>query len=143
MLPIVLTKSQKVLIIGAGRACEIKLKVLSKHPCDITVVANEFLSNLPKSIIKIKKDFKELDLEFFKPFDLIYIGIALEDTTMVEKLLETKAVNVLSNPQLSNFIHPCTREDEDIMVSVNHIDKPNPKAACKLAEKFLAWKKKS
>lgn len=140
MLPIVLTKKQKVLIVGAGRACEIKLKVLSKHPCHITVVANQFLCELDKDIEKINKSFEELEYSFFEQFDLIYIAIPLQNTRMVKKLLKIKLVNVLSNPDLSNFIHPCTRDDGDIMISVNNINKANPKKACSWADKFIEYK---
>jgi len=140
MLPIVLTKKQKVLIVGAGRACEIKLKVLSKHPCHITVVANQFLCELDKDIEKINKSFEELEYSFFEQFDLIYIAIPLQNTRMVKKLLKIKLVNVLSNPDLSNFIHPCTRDDGDIMISVNNINKVNPKKACSWADKFIEYK---
>ena len=141
MLPVILTKKQKVLIVGAGKACKIKLKVLQTHPCEITVVANEFLCELDESIEKIQKDFKELSEDFFESFDLIYIGIELSDTTLVQKLLKTKMVNVLSNPSLSNFIHPCTRDDGDIMVSVANLNTPNPKKACALANEFIEYKK--
>lgn len=141
MLPVILTKKQKVLIVGAGRACEIKLKVLSKHPCHITVVANQFLCDLGEDITRINKSFEELDEKFFEPFDLIYIGIPLDDISLVEKLLETKMVNVLSNPILSNFIHPCTRDDGDIMVSVANLNKPDPKKACRFASEFIEYKK--
>ena len=141
MLPVILTNPQKVLIVGAGKACEIKLKVLSKHPCHITVVADKFLCELDSSITKIQKNFEELHESFFEPFDLIYIGIALTDITMVEKLVKTKMVNVLSNPKLSNFIHPCTRDDGDIMVSVTNLNKPNPKKACAFADEFIKYKK--
>lgn len=140
MLSVILTKKQKVLIVGAGKACEIKLKVLQKHPCDITVVAREFLCQLDENIQKIQKNFEELNEKFFEEFDLIYIGIPLKDTDKVKKLLETKMVNVLSNPALSNFIHPCVRDDGEVMVGVNHINRANPKAACKLARDFIAWK---
>lgn len=140
MLPIVLTKKQKVLIVGAGRACEIKLKVLSKHPCHITVVANQFLCELDKDIEKINKSFEELEYSFFEQFDLIYIAIPLQNTRMVKKLLKIKLVNVLSNPDLSNFIHPCTRDDGDIMVSVNNMNIANPKKACSWADKFIEYK---
>ena len=140
MLPIILTKKQKVLIVGAGRACEIKLKVLQNHPCDITVVADKFLCELDSSIIKIQKNFKELDEDFFQPYDLIYIAIALEDTTLVEKLVKTKMINVLSNPKLSNFIHPCSRDDGDILVSVANLNKPDPKKACSWSNRFIEYK---
>ena len=140
MLPIVLTKKQKVLIVGAGRACEIKLKVLSKHPCHITVVANQFLCELDKDIEKINGSFEELEYSFFEQFDLIYIAIPLQNTRMVKKLLKIKLVNVLSNPDLSNFIHPCTRDDGDIMVSVNNMNTANPKKACSWADKFIEYK---
>ena len=140
MLPIVLTKKQKVLIVGAGRACEIKLKVLSKHPCHITVVANQFLCELDKDIEKINRSFEELEYSFFEQFDLIYIAIPLQNTRMVKKLLKIKLVNVLSNPDLSNFIHPCTRDDGDIMVSVNNMNTSNPKKACSWADKFIEYK---
>lgn len=141
MLPIILTKKQKVLIVGGGRACEIKLKVISKHSCDITVVANEFLFKLDDSIKKIYKGFEELEESFFDDFDLIYIGIILPNSDMLQKLLKTKMVNVLSNPKLSNFIHPCSRDDDDIMVSVVNLNKPNPKKACRWANKFIDYKK--
>jgi len=141
MLPVILTKKQKVLIVGAGRACEIKLKVLRNHPCDITVVSREFLCELDSNIVKIQKNFEELEKSFFESFDLIYIGIALGDTKLVEKLLKTKMVNVLSNPKLSNFIHPCSRDDGDVMVSVVNLNTPNPKKACVLADEFIEYKK--
>jgi len=140
MLPIILKKRQKVLIVGAGRACEIKLKVLSRIECDITIVADQFLCELPSDCTKINKTFDQLDYDFFQPFDLIYIAIKLDDTTMVEKLYQTKMINVLSNPALSNFIHPCTRDDNDIMVSVNSVGKPNPKRACGYANRFMEYK---
>jgi siroheme synthase (precorrin-2 oxidase/ferrochelatase) len=141
MLPLVLTKKQKVLIVGAGRACEIKLRSLSSHPCDITVVSKKFLCETEEGIKKVQKSFEELTESFFEPFDLIYIAVELKDTSMVEKLLKTKMVNVTSNPALGNFIHPCNRNDGDINVSVNSINKPDPKTACKWAEEFIEYKR--
>jgi len=142
MLPIILTKKQKVLIVGAGRACQIKLKVLCKTESDITIVASKFpIEFKTVKYNKIVEDFYMLEKDFFDPFDLIYIAIALNDTTMVQELLKTKMVNVLSNPNLSNFIHPCSRDDKDIMVSVNNLNKKDPKKACSWAEKFIDLKK--
>ena len=142
MLPIVLTKKQKVLIIGAGRACAIKLKVLSRIDCDITIVSDIFNYDLGDVIFtKIQKDFYKLKESFFQDFDLIYIGIELQDTTMIKKLVKTKLVNVLSNPTLSNFIHPCSRDDGDILVSVNNLNERNPKKACAWADNFIEFKK--
>ncbi|MEA3554643.1 MAG: NAD(P)-dependent oxidoreductase [Campylobacterota bacterium] len=142
MLPIVLTKKQKALIVGAGCACAIKLKVLSRIDCDITIVSDKFDYNLGDAIYtKLQKDFYSLDESFFEDFDLIYIGIELQDTSMIEKLVNTKLVNVLSNPDLSNFIHPCTRDDGDVLVSVNNINERNPKKACKWADDFVEYKK--
>jgi|GEM_PF-2638737 len=144
MLPIVLTKKQKALIVGAGRACAIKLKVLSRIDCDITIVSDKFDYDLGDvTFTKIQKDFYKLEEDFFQDFDLIYIGIALQDTTMVEKLVKTKLVNVLSNPDLSNFIHPCTRDDGDVLVSINNINERNPKKACAWANQFIEYKKKN
>ncbi len=144
MLPIVLTKKQKALIIGAGRACAIKLKVLSRIECDITIVSNVFEYDLGDILFtKIQKDFYNLEESFFEQFDLIYIGIELQDTTMVKKLVKNKLVNVLSNPNLSNFIHPCTRDDDDILVSVNNLNERNPKKACRWADNFIKFKKEA
>ena len=141
MLPIVLTKKQKALIVGGGRACAIKLKVLSRIDCDITIVSNIFDYDLGDvTFTKIQKDFYSLEEDFFEDFDLIYIGIELHDITMIEKLVKTKLVNVLSNPTLSNFIHPCTRDDGDVLVSVNNITERNPKKACMWADKFIEYK---
>ena len=141
MLPIVLTKKQKALIVGGGRACAIKLKVLSRIDCDITIVSNIFDYDLGDvTFTKIQKDFYSLEEDFFEDFDLIYIGIELQDIIMVEKLVKTKLVNVLSNPTLSNFIHPCTRDDGDVLVSVNNITERNPKKACMWADKFIEYK---
>lgn len=141
MLSVILTKPQKVLIVGAGKACAIKLKVLKKTSSDITIVSENFecdLSNI--TYTKIQQNFYTLKEEFFKEFDLIYIAIALKDTAMVEKLSVYKMINVLSNPNLSNFIHPCSRNDGDIQVSVHNLNKPNPKKACSWAEKFINFK---
>jgi siroheme synthase (precorrin-2 oxidase/ferrochelatase) len=142
MQPIVLTKKQKVLIIGAGTASIIKLKVLSRYNYDITILSDKFDQNLDNFLFtKIKKDFYTLDISFFSPFDLIYIGIDLKQNTIIKQLLDTKLVNILSDPKLGNFIHPCSRVDNDIQVSVNNINSSNPKKACQLAEKFLQYKK--
>ncbi len=141
MLPIVLTKKQKALIVGGGRACAIKLKVLSRIDCDITIVSDKFDYDLGDTKFnKIKKDFYSLKEDFFQPFDLIYIAIELNNTTMIEKLTKTKLINILSNPNLSNFIHPCTRDDGDVLVSVNNIKERNPKKACTWANKFIDFK---
>lgn len=140
MLPIILTKKQRVLIVGAGRAAQIKIASLLHHECEISVVAKEFLIDLDANSIKIVKDFYTLEYAFFQPFDLIYIAIPLEESTMVERLLESKMVNVLSHPEKSNFIHPCVREDGDIMLSVHNLQKPNPKKACHWANKFIEYK---
>lgn len=142
MLPIILTKSQKVLIVGAGVACAIKLKVLTKTLCDITIVSNEFEYDLgDTSFYKIQNDFYNLKYEFFIQFDLIYIAIQVDDISMIEKLSKVKMINVLSNPKLSNFIHPCSRDDDDIQVSVHNLHKANPKKACKLAQEFIEYKR--
>jgi len=139
MLPIVLTKPQKVLIVGAGRACEIKLKSLTSFlECDITIVSLDFPKKFDSDYKKVYKDFYSLSYEFFTPFDLIYIAIELQDTTMVKKLAQTKLINILSNPSLSNFRHPCTREKNNTLISVTNIDKPNPKKACNLVQKFIS-----
>ncbi len=119
------------------------MKVLSKHPTEITIVAKEFLCNIDKSIKKIKKSFEELDYNFFLDFDLIYIAIPLKETKIVEELAKVKMVNVLSNPKLSNFIHPCSRDDEDIIVSVANLKKANPKRACSWADRFIEYKNES
>jgi len=141
MLPIILTKKQKVVIVGAGRACEIKLKVLSRVDCDITIVATQFpLEFNGVNFTKIVKDFYQLNATFFEDFDLIYIGIPLNDTSIVKQLLKTKMVNVLSNPSLSNFIHPCSRDDGDVLVSVNNLNKKDPKKACNWATQFIKYK---
>lgn len=144
MLPIILTKKQKVLIVGAGRACAIKLKVLSRVNYDVTIASDRFDYDFGDiKFTKIQKDFYDLEFDFFEKFDLIYIAIDLKEDTMVQKLLKNKLVNVLSNPKLSNFIHPCSRDDGDIMVSVNNLKEKNPKKACRWADEFLEFKNNS
>jgi siroheme synthase (precorrin-2 oxidase/ferrochelatase) len=141
MLPIVLTKKQKVLIIGAGRACEIKLKVLKRLECDITIVSEKFNYDFEDiKFTKIEQTFYSLEEEFFQKYDLIYIAIVLDDISLIEKLSTYKLINVLSNPDLSNFIHPCSRDDDDILVSVCNIYEKNPKKACSWAENFISYK---
>jgi siroheme synthase (precorrin-2 oxidase/ferrochelatase) len=142
MLSVVLTKPQKVLIVGAGSACAIKLKILKKTLCDITIVSNEFKYDLGDILFKkIKDDFYNLKDKFFEPFSLIYIAIKVDNTSMIDKLSRVKMINVLSNPKLSNFIHPCSRDDDDIQISVHNLHKANPKKACKLAKEFIEYKR--
>jgi precorrin-2 dehydrogenase/sirohydrochlorin ferrochelatase len=136
MLPIILTKKQKVLIVGGGRACEIKMKILSKQNYDITIVSQEFSKNLERyNFTKIQNSFSDLEYDFFLDFDLIYIAIDLDDYSMIDKLLKTKMINITSNPSYGNFIHPCSRENDELIVSVSTKGK-SPKRACEIANKL-------
>jgi len=140
MLPIVLLKKQKVLIIGSGKACNIKLKTLQQYNYDITIVSKDFSkldTNLSSSTKKIKKDFYSLEYDFFMPFDLIYVAIKLTNTTMVKKLAQTKMINILGDKSLSTFIHPCTKKTDKFQLSIHSLHKPNPKQICNLLKDLI------
>lgn len=140
MLPIILTKKQKILIIGAGNAAIIKLKTLKENNHKITILSKEFPQNLNEFNFKKKTgDFYELKIDFFKKFDLIYLAIPIEERKSfikkINKIKEKKLINVLADHALGNFIHPCTRKNDNFMVSVSTYGK-NPKKARLLCEKF-------
>lgn len=144
MLPLILTKPKRVLLIGGGGATLIKLKVLSKSENDISCYALEFREEIDNyRVKKVERDFYEMKLEEFESFDLIYIGLPYPRDSVKEQFLlnivsnlqKSKLINVLSKPELSNFIHPCTRQKDNILVSVSS---GKPKVSCALAEKFVS-----
>jgi siroheme synthase (precorrin-2 oxidase/ferrochelatase) len=144
MLPIVLTNHRRILCIGAGEAVKIKLKILTKEFDDITVVSKEFKS-IDKYDVTIQYgDFYEMSIDDILSYDMIYLGINYpKDKTLEEKYMQkvnsikqSKLICVLGNSKLGNFIHPCTREYENIKVSVSTSGK-SPALACKLADKFI------
>ncbi len=143
MLPLILTKPKKILIIGGGNSALIKLKILSKSSNEISCYGLSFAREIDNyKLKKVKKDFYEMNLSEFSEFDLIYFAIAYPNNKQQEEfflntisiLSEKKLINVLSKPNLSNFIHPCTREKDGILISVST---KKPKLSCALAEKFI------
>jgi siroheme synthase (precorrin-2 oxidase/ferrochelatase) len=132
-----LTKSQNALIIGAKRAGYIKYKSLKNAQFNITIVSKSFANDFECKMIK--DEFLNLDFDYFFQFNLIYIAFKPneQEIKLIKKLQENNLfVNVLSNPTLSNFIHPCSKKNSNFIVSVAQLKKPNPKLSCALAKKF-------
>jgi siroheme synthase (precorrin-2 oxidase/ferrochelatase) len=146
MLPVVLIDDKKILCIGAGKAVAIKLKILTKVYDDITVISKEFvaLDKYKDSIKPIVADFYDLSIDEILEYDIIYLGIEYPtDKTKenqyiqkVSQIKQSRLICVLGNHKLGNFIHPCTREYENIKVSVSTSGK-SPALSCKLADELI------
>ncbi len=146
MHPIILTKPQKVLIIGGGKAAFTKLKTVTKHHQDITCLAKSFLKQFNEFDVKLETgDFYELPLSYFDAFGMIYLSHDYPSTSKLEdffnKVVEyldktNKLFSVSSKPELGNFISPATRKYENIIVSVSTSGE-SPKKAVELAEDLL------
>lgn len=143
MLPIILTNQKaKILCIGGGEAVAIKLKILTKVYDDITIIAQDYSKIQEYAVTKQIGNFWDISIDDMLKYDIIYLGIPypidkeIEYIDIINKLKQQKLVCVLGNHKLGNFIHPCTKEKDDILVSVSTKGK-SPKLACTLAQKFV------
>lgn len=140
-LPVCLNISgYKILMVGAGKAAQQKLRHLSGLDCRISIVAEDVLPSIRK-VAKAKKfplcvrRFKDSDIS---GYDLIY---ACTDNMSVNRriafLAKQKNIlcNIVGNNTLSDFISLATYRNKRYLVSVSTFGQ-NPAMSVQLRDKI-------
>ncbi|GIU48444.1 NAD(P)-dependent oxidoreductase [Shewanella sp. KT0246] len=129
MMPITLTKPQRILIIGGGRAAEIKAKTALRYDQQVTLLAPEFSAECVElNCARIEADFYQCNPKKWIGFDLFYIALPWpSDLTqqlficqVSSRLIELgKLVCVSCQPRLGNMVNPCSRSVGDSIIAVS------------------------
>ncbi|MBP1926163.1 siroheme synthase-like protein [Sedimentibacter acidaminivorans] len=123
------SKDKKILVVGGGRAANLKLKQLVKTLASITVVSKQFSNE----VIELKKVFGDKIILESRTIDINNINIDV-NYTIVFICTENKELNLkifkyyndnkvmammTNNKEASDFITMATMEKENITVSVS------------------------
>lgn len=129
MLIDILLEGQKVLVVGGGEIGERKALQFLDAGAEITVVSQEFTSNLTnlgaeKQIKLVKKIIKNNELLSLFEFTPNVIIVALNDKDINKKIVEqARSIGILicvvDNPSLSDFAMPAVAKVGDIRIAVS------------------------
>lgn len=129
MMPITLTKPQRVLIIGGGRAAEIKAKTALGYEQQVTLLAPEFSDECSGlNCTHIVADFYQCNPKMWSDFDLFYFAQPWpSDLSQQLIICQTsswlieigKLVCVSCQPRLGNMVNPCSRSVGDNIIAVS------------------------
>lgn len=136
-----LLSNSKVLVVGAGRAAEIKLTTLCKKGFEIVVVASDF----SEPVVELSKKFKNIRLEkrTFKSSDiglahLIVVATDNQDVNMeIARLCrrQKKLYSYLPDFKLGNVSFPYERETGETSYSIS-TKRGSPMTASYLGKKI-------
>lgn len=150
MFPVIYTDDISVLVIGGGRAADIKVKTMLKFTDNVSCWAKSFSEDIKNVGIENREiDFYDLTMNDIKKYNFIYICIPFpSDKNLADSFKKFvsdlksngKLVCVCSSEhELGNIINPCTRITDDFMVSVTTYGK-SPRRSRELADKFIGQK---
>jgi len=112
----------RVLVVGGGRIGSKRALKISKYCNNVTVYSLEFSQELQESKINlIKGDAKNIDENFLKNYDIIFVAT---NDQLVNKEICLKAIKqgkLCNNPtdtDISQFIMPIFYSDEDVEIAV-------------------------
>ena len=122
-------KDLNVLIIGGGKVGTKRALNFANHGSKVTVVSLSFSEDLIKNkdkITLIKKDAKNLTVDFLSKFDIIIT--ATNDKELNRKLCELaknerKLCNNPTAPEESNFIVPIYYSDDKLSIAITTFGK--------------------
>ena len=120
-LPIFINmENKKVIVVGGGNAALIKIRKLVDFQCDITVLSNDFISDIFdfENINIIKKQFEKNDIEGF----FMVVAAADEITNnFVYKCANEKGIlcSVSGGDIEGDFIFPAHKKNERLTVTVS------------------------
>lgn len=127
---------KEILIVGGGNVAFQKLKTLLKFTGKITVISENISEDIYSTgVTCIRKSFETNDLE---GFDIIY---AATDNKEVNELIFIKSrglgslVNVVDNPEISDFISPAVLIHNGNSISVGS-DGKSPKKSVEIRNKI-------
>lgn len=157
MMPLILTKPLRVLIIGAGRAGMIKARSALRYQQDVTLLSTEFtlceqdnidkpsLANeLDEKLSKIHADFYQLSIDELQAWDLFYLAIPWPNDAVKQLFISNwsqamvtrnKLVCVCCQPNLGNVVNPCSRQVNDYLLTLSGADM-RPQKSVKLTSQL-------
>jgi siroheme synthase (precorrin-2 oxidase/ferrochelatase) len=120
MMPLIISQPLRVLVIGAGKAGQIKLKSALRYQTDVS------LMTLGSPVLSMAFDGPFIDADFYQlssaamdDYDLIYLAIPWPTARGQQQFIAQWAKQVLGQnkllcvscqPQLGNVVNPCSRQ---------------------------------
>jgi precorrin-2 dehydrogenase/sirohydrochlorin ferrochelatase len=109
-----------VLVIGAGRVGTGKAALLIQAGARVTVIAHEVLADLPLGLASFKqRDYRDGDLRGFALVVSATGDASVNDRVVEEASREGIWLNVVDDPERSDFYFTAVHRDGDVTVSVS------------------------
>jgi len=109
-----------VLVIGAGRVGAAKVGLLVEAGARVTVIAREVLAELPRAVASIeRRDYLDGDLRGFALVISATGDATVNDRVVEEARREGVWLNVVDDPQRSDFYFTAVHRAGDVTVSVS------------------------
>ncbi|WOT06781.1 NAD(P)-dependent oxidoreductase [Shewanella youngdeokensis] len=129
MMPLIVSKPLRVLVIGAGKAGQIKLKSALRYQTDVSLMtlASPALSMAFDGPV-INADFYQLPLAAMHDYDLIYLAIPWPKDVALQQFIAQWAQQVLGlnkllcvscQPHLGNVVNPCSRQTHGFTLTLS------------------------
>ena len=120
-LPINLNLSDKsILLIGGGKVALQKLKLLLQFTNNITVLAPEIVDEIKQTgITCLVKPYATTDLANFQLIYACTNNLELNQQIVVDCRHKKILINVVDNPELSDFISPAIYKQDKMTVAVS------------------------
>ncbi|WP_299794712.1 NAD(P)-dependent oxidoreductase [uncultured Shewanella sp.] len=129
MMPLILTKPLKVLVIGGGNAGLIKARSALRYQMDVTLISTDFSVDANEvPCRRVRADFYRMSVGELSDWDLIYLAIpwpeSREKQAYIERWAETikesnKLLCVSCRPSLGNVVNPCSRRVADYTLTLS------------------------
>lgn len=121
MLPLALKLSDKeVLVIGAGRIGAGKAALLVEAGARVTMIARDVLAELPKGLTALEqRDYREGDLRGYALVVSATGDANVNDRVVDEARRENIWLNVVDDPERSDFYFTAVHRAGDVTVSVS------------------------
>jgi precorrin-2 dehydrogenase/sirohydrochlorin ferrochelatase len=121
VLPLALKLHGKdVLVIGAGRVGTGKAGLLVEAGARVTMIATEVLAELPPGLAKFEqREFIDGDLRGFALVVSATGDASVNDRVVLEARRENVWLNVVDDPERSDFYFTAVHRDGDVVVSVS------------------------
>lgn len=121
VLPLALKLTNKeVLVIGAGRIGTGKASLLVEAGARVTMIARDVLAELPKGLTSVeRRDYRDGDLRGYALVVSATGDATVNDRIVEEARRENVWLNVVDDPQRSDFYFTAVHRAGDVIVSVS------------------------
>jgi siroheme synthase-like protein len=121
VLPLALRLSGKeVLVVGAGRIGTGKAALLVDAGARVTIIARDVLAELPRGLTALEqREYREGDLRGYALVVSATGDATVNDLVVAEAHRENVWLNVVDDPERSDFYFTAVHRDGDVVVSVS------------------------